>query len=91
MPTQRQLLRAAVVDKRGRSCAYCGVGPLHRHALHLDRIDPAGAECVANLVPCCATCRQLKGDTPAPVYIAARIPMLRRELAIMQALAERLR
>jgi 5-methylcytosine-specific restriction endonuclease McrA len=89
MPTQRQNLRTAVVTKRGRSCAYCGAGPLHRHALHLDAINPANGDAPSNLVPCCAHCKQRKGDQTASAYVASRLPELTRELDIMRVLAAR--
>jgi 5-methylcytosine-specific restriction endonuclease McrA len=92
MPTQRQILRAAVVDKRGRHCMYCGKGPLHKRALHLDHIVPTslgGKDELGNLIVSCAMCNMRKGKKDAAKFVLDRIPQVTLELSILTALRDR--
>ena len=92
MPTPRQILRAAVIAKRGRTCMYCGKGPLYKKALHLDHIVPralGGKDEVQNLIVSCRLCNQRKGKKEAAKFVLDRIPQVEFELAILTALRDR--
>ena len=84
MTTRLQRIRAEVIAKRGRTCAYCGTGPLHRRALHLNHVHPqalGGATDLANLRPVCSVCNAKKGDLPLAEYILTRLLEVDRERA----------
>lgn len=49
-------------DLRAQPCFYeCG-NPLSAASGSLDRLHPKGPYSVANVVPCCSQCNQIKGD-----------------------------
>ena len=84
MTTRLQRLRAEVITKRGRFCAYCGSGPLHRRALHLNHVHPlalGGEDGVANLRPACSYCHAKKGEIPLVDYVVTRLAEVDRERA----------
>ena len=92
MPTKYRTFRAAVVEKRGRRCMYCGTGPLRRKALRLDYVKPVSEDnphdpdCV---VVACSTCLDRKGHRAPLQYANERVTALRRELSILTALQAR--
>ena len=87
MPTKQQLLRAAVFEKHGKKCYYCGRHATGR-AMHLDHIVPRG-QCGANvddtdnLVPVCRICNTRKGKKSVDEYIKFRLRQLRDERDIL--------
>lgn len=77
-------LREYVLEKWGRSCAYCDAKNV---PLNMDHIDPkarGGSLRVSNLAPSCVPCNQKKGATPLAEFLArdpvrlARIQTQRR-------------
>jgi 5-methylcytosine-specific restriction endonuclease McrA len=89
-PSIPEALRAEVIERKGRHCAYCGTGPLYKKRLHLDHVVPvtAGGQSVfANLLPCCKRCNSAKLNASLDVYLTRRIPALERELGILRAIA----
>ena len=82
MTTRLQRLRAEVISKRGRLCAYCGSGPLHKRALHLNHVQPlelGGEDDAANLRPACSSCHAKKGASPLTDYVVKRLVEVNRE------------
>jgi len=92
MPTKDQILRNAVIAKRGRHCMYCGRGPLYKRALHVDHIlarSVGGTDDLCNLAVTCKACNMRKGAKDASQYVRDRLTEVELELSILQALRDR--
>ena len=74
-------LREYLLEKWGRTCAYCGTSGV---PLNLDHIRPrssGGSDRVSNLTLACIPCNQSKGSQPIEVFLADRPLVLARVLA----------
>ena len=70
-------LRALIFNSDNNSCAYCG----KKHSkLELDHVIPRGkgSDRVDNLVTCCRSCNQAKGNKPIEVFLKDRPETLKR-------------
>jgi len=91
--TRLQRLRAEVIEKRGRHCSYCGVGPLYKRALHLDHVTPqklGGKTEFANLRPACSHCNTKKSSRRLSDYIVIRLAEIDRERSKLVAIGTKL-
>lgn len=78
-------VREYLLEKWGRSCAYCGA---ERTPLQVEHIVPrarGGSDRVSNLTLACACCNQTKGAQPIAVFLAGDPVRLRRILAQVKA------
>ena len=77
MPTAKQRLRDNVIAAHGRTCMYCGAGPLQRRSLQIDTEVE---------VPMCHECYTRKGDTAFRDYMVMRVTQLKTEKDLLTSL-----
>ena len=73
-PLYRTNLRAAVLQRDGRKCAYCGRSG-KRQPLELDHVVPkshGGTDRYDNLVAACRPCNQQRGNQPIEQWLKRR-------------------
>ena len=78
-------VRECLLEKWGRTCAYCGATDT---PLQIDHVRPkarGGSDRVSNLALACAPCNQAKGAQPVEAFLARRPERLRRVLAQARA------
>ena len=74
-------VRECLLEKWGRTCAYCGATDT---PLQIDHVRPkaaGGSDRVSNLALACPSCNQAKGAQPVEAFLAGRPERLRRVLA----------
>ena len=78
-------VRECLLEKWGRTCAYCGATDT---PLQVDHVRPkarGGSDRVSNLALACRPCNQAKGAQPVEAFLARRPERLRRVLAQAKA------
>jgi len=78
-------VRECLLEKWGRTCAYCGATDT---PLQVDHVRPkarGGSDRVSNLALACPSCNQAKGAQPVETFLAGRPERLRRVLAQAKA------
>ena len=78
-------VRECLLEKWGRTCAYCGATDT---PLQIDHVRPkarGGSDRVSNLALACRPCNQAKGAQPVETFLAARPERLRKVLAQAKA------
>ena len=78
-------VRECLLEKWGRTCAYCGATDT---PLQVDHVRPkarGGSDRVSNLALACSSCNQAKGAQPVETFLAGRPERLRRVLAQAKA------
>lgn len=74
-------VREYLLEKWGRTCAYCGASGV---PLNIDHIRPrsrGGSDRVSNLVLACVSCNDTKGDQPVEVFLAGDTVLLAKILS----------
>ena len=78
-------VREYLLEKWGRTCAYCGAGNV---PLEIDHIHPrslGGSDRVSNLTLACRTCNQKKRNRPVGEFLSKKPDLLKKILARAQA------
>ncbi|EQD24045.1 MAG: hypothetical protein D084_Lepto4C00616G0001 [Leptospirillum sp. Group IV 'UBA BS'] len=78
-------VREYLLEKWGRSCAYCGA---ENAPLEVDHIHPrsrGGSDRISNLTLACRPCNERKGSNPVETFLARRPEVLARVLSRAKA------
>jgi hypothetical protein len=73
-------VREYLLDKWGRTCAYCDASEIPLEVEHIQPKAHGGSDRVSNLTLACAPCNQAKGTQPLAVFLA-HDPGRRRRVA----------
>ncbi|MBO0792185.1 MAG: RRXRR domain-containing protein [Ktedonobacteraceae bacterium] len=78
-------IRAYLLEKWGRACAYCGETSVPLQVEHIRPKAKGGTDSVSNLTLACQDCNQAKGHQDVCVFLANKPEMLVRILAQAKA------
>ncbi|WP_295403667.1 RNA-guided endonuclease IscB [uncultured Thiocystis sp.] len=67
-----------LLDKWGRTCAYCGVEHIPLEVEHLHPKSKGGSDRVSNLTLACVKCNRKKGNRPVEDFLAKKPDLLKR-------------
>ena len=78
-------VREYLLEKWGRTCAYCGAGNVPLEIDHIHPRSQGGSDRVSNLTLACRTCNQKKGNRPIGEFLSAKPDLLKKVLSRAQA------
>lgn len=67
-----------LLEKWGRTCAYCGAENLPLEVEHIHPKSQGGSDRVSNLTLACTQCNQKKGNRPVEDFLAKKPDLLKR-------------
>jgi 5-methylcytosine-specific restriction endonuclease McrA len=73
-------VREYLLEKWGRTCAYCGAKNVPLQIEHIRPKSKSGSDRISNLTLACQCCNQEKGALPIDVFLAKRPELLKRIL-----------
>ncbi|MBV8610052.1 MAG: HNH endonuclease, partial [Singulisphaera sp.] len=73
-------LREYLLEKWGRTCAYCSKADVPLQVEHIQPRSKGGTDRVSNLTLACAPCNRRKGNTPVEEFLKSRPGVLERIL-----------
>jgi len=71
-------VREYLLEKWGRTCAYCGKTNLPLEIEHILPKSKGGSNRVSNLTLACTECNQKKGNRPIDIFLSKRPELLKR-------------
>jgi 5-methylcytosine-specific restriction endonuclease McrA len=71
-------LREYLLEKWGRTCAYCGKKDIPLQIEHIIPRSEGGTDRVSNLTPACEPCNRRKGNRPVDVFLKGKPEVLER-------------
>ncbi|MFF3862364.1 RNA-guided endonuclease IscB [Streptomyces sp. NPDC002209] len=78
-------IRAYLLDKWNRACAYCGASGVPLNVEHIRPRSRGGSGRTSNLTLACVPCNRAKGTLPVEEFLAGRPVRLRRLMSHAQA------
>ena len=78
-------VREYLLEKWGRTCAYCGAGNVPLEIDHIHPRSQGGSDRVSNLTLACRTCNQKKRNRPVGEFLSKKPDLLKKILARAQA------
>jgi len=78
-------VREYLLEKWGRTCAYCGAKDVSLQIEHIDPRSKGGSNRVSNLTLACEPCNQRKGNRPVSEFLAGKPEVLKRIQATAKA------
>ena len=78
-------VREYLLEKWGRSCAYCGKTDVPLEIDHIHPRSKGGSDRISNLTLSCRPCNEKKGNRPVEAFLAKRPELLSRVLAKAKA------
>ncbi|MEU7744801.1 RNA-guided endonuclease IscB [Nonomuraea sp. NPDC049158] len=73
-------VRQYLLEKWGRTCAYCGTAGTPLQIEHIHPKAPGGSNRISNLTLACRACNQAKNTTPAEEFLRSKPTLLARIL-----------
>jgi 5-methylcytosine-specific restriction endonuclease McrA len=73
-------VREYLLEKWGRTCAYCGAKGVPLQIEHIHPKSKSGSDRIGNLTLACPCCNQKKGALPVEVFLARKPELLKRIL-----------
>ncbi|MCX7256600.1 MAG: RNA-guided endonuclease IscB [Polaromonas sp.] len=73
-------VREYLLEKWGRTCAYCGAKNVPLQIEHIHPKSKSGSDRISNLTLACQCCNQKKGALPVEVFLARKPELLKRIL-----------
>ena len=73
-------VREYLLEKWGRTCAYCGTTDVPLQVEHIHPKSRGGSDRVSNLTLACAPCNRRKGNRPVEVFLKSKPEVLERIL-----------
>jgi 5-methylcytosine-specific restriction endonuclease McrA len=73
-------VREYLLEKWGRTCAYCGARNVPLQIEHIHPKSKSGSDRISNLTLACQCCNQKKGVLPVDVFLAKKPELLKRIL-----------
>ncbi|MCP3819591.1 RNA-guided endonuclease IscB [Streptomyces sp. A3M-1-3] len=74
-------VREYLLEKWGRTCAYCGAKDIPLQVEHIHPRSRGGSDRITNLTLSCESCNQTKAATPVDVFLHGKPDLLRRVLS----------
>jgi 5-methylcytosine-specific restriction endonuclease McrA len=71
-------VREYLLEKWGRTCAYCGTKNVPLQIEHIHPKSKSGSDRISNLTLACQGCNQQKGVLPVEVFLAKKPELLKR-------------
>ncbi|SDY49691.1 HNH endonuclease, partial [Allochromatium warmingii] len=78
-------VREYLLEKWGRTCAYCGAKGVPLEVEHIHPRSKGGSDRVSNLTLACTKCNQKKGNRPVAEFLAKKPDLLKKILAKAKA------
>jgi len=78
-------VREYLLEKWGRTCAYCGAENVPLEIDHIHPKSKGGSDRISNLTLACTSCNQKKGNTDVAVFLAKKQDRLQRILSQAKA------
>ena len=78
-------VREYLLEKWGRTCAYCGFGNMPLEIDHIHPRSKGGSDRVSNLTLACRACNQKKGNRPVEEFLSKKPDLLKKVLSRAQS------